>query len=84
MLKQGAEDEIKRDKPVIERRREWEHGDGGDKDCWRKARPIFTAPEKVPDPCHRETCKNDEWRSKGIVLREKQSRKIVHREPVTT
>lgn len=68
-----------KEKPILERKREWAHTDQGpNKDCWRVNRPIFTAPEKAPDECH--GCANDEWYSKGIVTRDKNTKQIVDKE----
>lgn len=75
-------DDPKREKPVVERLRQWAHGDAGMKDCPRKDTPIFTPPEKLPDPCRNWMCGGDEWRSQGIVLRDKKNKQVVHREPV--
>lgn len=62
----------------IERKKVWAHGDGGFKDCYRKERPVYTAPEKFPDECRR--CLNDEWYARGYVLREKETKRIRVRE----
>ena len=69
-----------RQKPSLERKHEWQHGDGGDKDCKRKDKPVYTNPGVVPGTCKGWTCDNDEWYSKGIVIREKNSKEIVSRE----
>ena len=73
------DDQPRKKSPEIERKREWEHGDRGQgKDCWRAARPVFTPPEKTPDECH--GCSNDEWYSKGVVRRNKETKQIIDRE----
>lgn len=79
-LKAGAEEDIQREKPAVERVREWEHGDAGAKDCYRRGRPVYTPPERTPEPCRNWSCGNDEWRSRGIVRRDAKSKRIVRRE----
>ncbi len=79
-LKAGAEEDIRRAKPVIERVREWEHGDGGAKDCFRRGRLVHTPPGQTPGPCRDWSCGNEEWRSRGIVARDAKSKRILHRE----
>lgn len=74
-------------KPIvrkIERVREWEHD--GEPSCPRKSRPVFTPPGELPRPCGQTkdgqdyyACGKDEWRSKGIVLRDEDKR-VVGRE----
>lgn len=76
-----AEEDIKREKPTIERKHEWAHGDGGlGKNCIRSGRPVFTNPASTPRECKGPTCQNDEWVSKGYVLRDAKSKQVVHRE----
>ena len=59
MLNAAGQD-VAKEKPVIERKREWEHGDRGrGQNCPESKRPIFTAPEKLPDPCRNWTCGGD-------------------------
>lgn len=74
-------DDIVRERPVIERKREWAHGAGGfGQNCPRATRPVFTDPQKLPDRCRGYGCDNDEWRSRGIVERYKKSREILTRD----
>jgi hypothetical protein len=75
----------KREPPVIERKREWEHGTEGREGCQRRKQPIYTDPNSIPGPCGRDNpfaygCGGKEWVSKGIVQRIKGSKQIVHRE----
>ncbi len=70
------------EKPIIERKREWTHPDTN---CPRKNTPIYTAPDALPGPCGRNNpwaggCGKDEWNSGGVVLRDKGSKQVVHRE----
>lgn len=68
-----------KEKPILERKREWAHNDQGpNKDCWRVDKPVYTEPEKAPDECH--SCPSDEWFSKGIVTRDKSTKQIVDKE----
>lgn len=58
---------------TVERVRQWEceslnHGG--------RAKPvIYVPPEKLPDPCH--TCGGEDWRSKGVVRRVKETGTII-------
>ena len=75
-------DDTQREKPIIERKREWLHPQEGT--CPRKSEPIYTAPDTLPRPCGsgvwRGGCGGEEWQSGGIVLRDKASKNIVRRE----
>ena len=64
-------------KREVERVREWAHApiDGY---CSRKDRIVRTPVNKIPDECR--GCPSDNWQSKGIVHRLKDSKQIVHRE----
>jgi hypothetical protein len=76
-------DDVKRKEPAIaiERKREWLHGAGGKGDnCSRKDKPVYTNPQKVPDGCREWMCDNGEWRSNGIVWRDKTTKQIARRE----
>jgi len=76
----AAREDVVREKPVLERRREWEHGGGGLGDkCGRARKPIYTNPNEAPGVCRDWYCDNTEYRSKGIVVRD-QKKNIVHRE----
>jgi len=79
-LKPGAEEDILRERPILERRREWAHGDGGSDACQRRSKPIFTDPAKIPGICRDYRCDNENWESKGVVIRDKAKKTIVHRE----
>lgn len=74
-----ADVDASKPKPVIERKHEWAHGtqDRGE-NCPRYKKPVFTDPITSPDECH--GCNNNEWFSKGYVLREKGTKEVVHRE----
>jgi hypothetical protein len=68
----------------FERVREWEHM--GKPECPRRDRPVFTAPGQIPEPCGTTrrgrdwyACGSEEWRSKGIVLRD-QNKRVINRE----
>jgi hypothetical protein len=66
-------------KPTLERMREWGHGSvGRGKDCYRASEPIVTIPEKIPPDCN--ACGNNEWFSKGLVTRDKNTGRVVDRE----
>lgn len=68
-------------KPVIEQKREWQHGsEGKGENCSRSTKPIYTNPNEVPGTCRDWQCDNKEWISKGIVNRDKATRNIVSRE----
>lgn len=76
-------DDVKREKPaiVIERKREWLHGDGGKGDnCSRKNKPVYTHPQKVPDGCREWMCDNGNWTSNGVLQRDKATKQIIRRE----
>ncbi|HUY27288.1 MAG TPA: hypothetical protein VMV27_07680 [Candidatus Binataceae bacterium] len=74
------DDEIKT-RPAIEKKREWAHGDGGfGKNCNRAARPIYTAPQKIPEECRSWGCGNADWLGRGIVERDKATKKILTRD----
>ena len=68
-------------KPSIEQKREWEHGnEGKGKDCNRAKKPIYTAPNERPGVCRDYQCDNTEYMSKGLVEREKGTKKILTRD----
>jgi hypothetical protein len=76
-----AMEDVIRERPVIERKREWKHGAGGlGADCPRSRKPVYTDPQKLPDQCRDWACRNDEWRSRGIVERDANSREILSRD----
>ncbi len=71
----------------VERLREWEHM--GKPDCPRRDRPVYTRPGEIPAPCGTTAkgrdwyaCGGEEWRSRGIVLRD-HNKRVVHREKTT-
>lgn len=74
------EDDKPSEKPVLERKREWSHGDGGQEACGRRSKPIYTDPNRIPGTCRDWRCDNDEWIGKGIVIRDKAKKTIIHRE----
>ena len=66
--------------PTIEKRHEWEHGsEGKGKDCNRASKPIYTKPDAIPGTCRDWQCDNGEWVSKGLVERERGTKKILTR-----
>lgn len=70
-----------RKSPEIERKREWAHGDGGlGESCGRKNKPIYTDPQAAPRICRGYSCDNEEWYSRGHVLRDKGTKKILVKE----
>jgi hypothetical protein len=76
-------DDVRQEKRdiVIERKHEWLHGAGGlGNSCERKGKPIYTDPQKIPDSCRGWMCNNEEWRSNGIVQRDKATKQIIRRE----
>ena len=74
-------EDIKRETPVIERKREWAHGDQGmGKNCGRANRPVFTDPNRVPKQCRDYYCTNEDWHSKGIVTRDAKTKKLLTRD----
>lgn len=67
------------EKPQLEQKREWGHGtEGRGKDCYRADRFVYTPPQKVPEECH--GCTSREWVSKGLVTRDKQTKKVIVRD----
>jgi len=80
--KEAAEQERTRKPPQIESKREWEHGDGGSKSCSRKDKPVYTDVNKPPRPCYGDWgyCGNDQWKSKGIVQRIKDTKQVITRD----
>lgn len=78
----GIDDNVPaRPRPSIEQKREWEHGDQGKgKDCNRANKPVYTAPNERPGICRDYSCDNTEYYSKGIVEREKGTKKILTRD----
>jgi hypothetical protein len=81
-------DDAKPEQRKVERVREWQHGPVPEgKSCQRKTEPIFTKPGEIPEACgitkngyDYRGCGGDEWKSKGIVLRDGK-KNVVHREP---
>lgn len=70
-----------REKPTLERKREWAHGlEGKGKDCDRYDKRVYTPPESVPGTCHDWNCDNTEYQSKGIVTRNKNTKEVIDRE----
>ena len=76
------------DRPAPQRRfervREWEHM--GKPDCPRRERLVYTPPNQIPEPCGTTrkgrdwyACGSDEWRSKGVVVRD-DNKRVVNRE----
>jgi hypothetical protein len=87
VLKSGAEDDIKRSRPILEERREWKHGDdfNGRKDCVRRDEPVFTPVGTIPGKCGRDNiwakgCGGDEWFSRGIVTRDSKTKQVILRD----
>ena len=74
--------EAPKPKPVIEERREWAHSDseGKGKDCNRYNKPVHTEPNKIPGTCRDWQCDSKEWVSKGLITRDKSTRKILTRD----
>jgi hypothetical protein len=71
----------------IERVRQWEPL--GRSDCPRRDRPVFTPPGQLPEPCGTTkrgrdfyACGGEEWRSKGIVIRD-EGKRVIHREKMS-
>ena len=67
-------------KRTIERVREWEHkpAQEGDPYCYRSRKPVYTPPSKAPGDCH--GCGVNDWKSKGVVERVKEDKKIIRRD----
>ena len=80
MLKQGADEEIKRETPKIEERREWHHGSGGrGEQCDRAAKPVVVKPGVVPGVCRSGPCDNQDWRAGSKIWRTVGDHKEVRR-----
>lgn len=73
--------DIIREQRIIERKREWEHGDGGKgDDCQRRYKPVHTNTDESPRICRQYDCDNEHWYSRGYVQRDKNTKKVLVRE----
>lgn len=73
-------EDVVREKPVIERKREWHHGrEGLGEQCPRAAKPVHTDPDKFPHTCHGVGCDNSEWRAGDHVWRDAKTKNVVRR-----